>query len=71
MVKKKMYKRIQELKKKGYGKLEIGRKLRLDPATVRKYYNMSGDEYREYQLERCSLPAIDSNSLQTCQSLLQ
>ena len=52
MVKKKMYKRIQELKKKGYGKLEIGRKLRLDPATVRKYYNMSGDEYRKYQLER-------------------
>ena len=52
MVNKKMYKRIQELKKKGYGKIEIGRKLRLDPATVRKYYHMSGDDYRKYQLER-------------------
>ena len=51
MVNKKMYKRIQELKKKGYGKLAIGRKLKLDPATVRKYYHMSGEEYQRYQLE--------------------
>lgn len=51
MVNKKMYKRIQELKKKGYGKLAIGRKLKLDPATVRKYYHMSGEEYQRYQIE--------------------
>lgn len=50
MVKRKMYQKIQELKTKGYGKLAIGRKLKLDPATVRKYYSMSAEEYREYQI---------------------
>ncbi len=49
MVKGKMYQRIQDLKKKGYGKLEIGRELKIDPATVRKYYSMSIVEYRVYQ----------------------
>ena len=51
MVDKKMYQRIQDLKKKGYGKLAIGRSLKIDPATVRKYFNMSAKEYRKYQLE--------------------
>ena len=44
-----MYQRIQELKTKGYGKLAISRKLKIDPATVRKYYSMSAEEYRKYQ----------------------
>ncbi len=51
MVEGRMYKRIQELKKKGYGKLSIGRKLKLDPATVRKYYSMTPQEYRNYKRE--------------------
>lgn len=51
MVDRKMYQRIQDLKKKGYGKLAIGRNLKLDPATVRKYYSMIPEEYRTYQRE--------------------
>ncbi len=51
MVDRKMYQRIQNLKKQGYGKLEIGRKLKLDPATVRKYYSMYANDYLKYQKE--------------------
>ena len=54
MVNAKMFRKIQELKKRGYGKLAIGRKLNIDPATVRKYYNMKADEYHRYQLETLS-----------------
>jgi len=39
MVDRKMYQRIQSLKKQGYGKLAIGRKLKLDPATIRKNHS--------------------------------
>ncbi|GMT43271.1 MAG: transposase for insertion sequence element IS21-like protein [bacterium] len=51
MVESKMYRRIQDLKKRGYGKLAIGRNLKVDPATIRKYYAMSAEEYREYRIE--------------------
>jgi transposase len=43
-----MYKEIQKFKKKGYLKSEISRKMRIDPATAAKYYNMNEIEYREY-----------------------
>jgi len=48
MVKKKMYRKIKDLKKKGYGKIKIGKTLSLDPATVRKYFDMRMEEYTEY-----------------------
>jgi len=51
MVDRKMYQRIQRLKKQGYGKLAIGRKLKIDPATIRKYYSMDAEDYRKYQGE--------------------
>jgi len=54
MVNVKMFRKIQQLKKRGYGKLAIGRKLNIDPATVRKYYNMKTDEYHRYRLETLS-----------------
>lgn len=49
MVDRKMYQRIQSLRKQGCGKLAIGRKLKIDPATVRKYYPMDAETYRKYQ----------------------
>ena len=49
MVKGKMYHRIQDLRKKGYGKLAIGRELKLDPETVRKYFFMTAEAHRIYQ----------------------
>jgi len=48
MVNKKMYRRIQDLKKKGYGKSQITDRLKLDPATVRKYFHMEPEEYTSY-----------------------
>jgi hypothetical protein len=53
MVNRKMYRRIQELKNRGYGKSEVTKKLKLDPATVRKYYHMASEEFRAY-LEQTS-----------------
>jgi hypothetical protein len=51
MVNKKMYQRIQRLKKKGHGKFQIAKQLELDPATVRKYYQMNPDQYSDYLLK--------------------
>jgi len=51
MVRKNMYQEIQKLKKKGYLKSEISRKLKIDPETAAKYYGMSEEEYRAYALE--------------------
>ena len=51
MVTKSMYQEVLKLKKKGYLKSEIARKLNLDPETVAKYYRMSEAEYRGYALE--------------------
>ena len=49
MVKKKMYQKINKLKKRGKSKTEIASELSLDPATVRKYYQMVPDAYIHYQ----------------------
>jgi len=51
MVRKKMYKRIQKLKRNGCGKIKIAATLGMDPATVRKYYYMQPEEYNEYQID--------------------
>ena len=51
MMSKNMYQEIMKLKKKGYLKSEISRKLNIDPETVAKYYSMSEAEYRGYALE--------------------
>lgn len=51
MVTKSMYQEILKLKKKGYLKSEIARKLNLDPETVAKYYRMSEKEYRGYAIK--------------------
>ena len=48
MVKKKMYKRIQVLRRKGCSKTEIAAALKIDPATVRKYYSMEPPDYQRY-----------------------
>lgn len=48
MVNRKMYRQIQDLKKKGYGKNRIKRHLQLDAATVRKYFHMRPVEYNRY-----------------------
>jgi hypothetical protein len=49
-VSKNMYQQITKLKKKGYLKSEISRKLHIDPDTAAKYYSMSEAEYRGYTL---------------------
>jgi hypothetical protein len=51
MVRKKMYKRIQKLKRDGYGKTKIAEILNLDPATIRKYFSMQPEEYNKYQVD--------------------
>ena len=49
MVNKSMYQKIQTYKRQGFLKAEVCRKLKLDPETVAKYYDMSESEYLEYQ----------------------
>lgn len=49
MVDKKMYRKIQRMKKEGCGKNRIHKELDIDPATVRKYYHMEPLEYTAYQ----------------------
>jgi len=49
MIRTKMYKKIQEFKRLGYTKGEIGLELRLDPKTVAKYYGMDDAEYKAYR----------------------
>jgi len=44
-----MYQKIQTLKRQGFLKVQISRKLKLDPETVAKYYEMRESEYLEYQ----------------------
>lgn len=46
-----MYAEIQKLKKQGYKKQRAGRELKLDTKTVRKYWDMSEDEYVAQHLE--------------------
>ena len=51
MVGIKMYAEIQKLKAIGYKKQRAARELRLDTKTVRKYWDMTEDEYLSYMLE--------------------
>ena len=48
MVKKKMFERIQKLKKTGKNKKEIAQELGIDPGTVQKYYSMTDGQYHSY-----------------------
>ncbi len=45
MVKRRVYQKIQACKRRGLLKTEISRKLKLDPGTVAKYYDMDESEY--------------------------
>lgn len=49
MVKVKMYKQVQNLKRQGYSLRMIARELRLNRRTVAKYYSMNEEEYRSYR----------------------
>jgi transposase len=49
MIKKKMYKQIQDLKRKGYARKEIVSELEIDPKTVTKYSRMSEKEFESYR----------------------
>ena len=46
-----MYSEIQKLKKLGYKKQRAARQLGIDTKTVRKYWNMTDNEYITYHLE--------------------
>ncbi|MBA3064885.1 IS21 family transposase [bacterium] len=48
MVKRSMYHRIQNLKKKGFSKAEIMRATGLNKRTVMRYYRMDGEDYLRY-----------------------
>ncbi|RKY75762.1 hypothetical protein DRQ07_11370 [candidate division KSB1 bacterium] len=48
MVKRKMYKKIKQLKQKGYSKSKVSLELQIDRKTVIKYWNMSEEEYQDY-----------------------
>ena len=47
----KMYGKIQERKRLGYSQRLTAKELDLDRGTVRKYWDMSEDEYAEYRVE--------------------
>ena len=49
MVNKRMYQKIQACKGQGLFKAEIARKVKRDPGTVAKYYDMSEAGYLKYQ----------------------
>lgn len=49
MVKKSMYQRIQELKRKGFNISRISNQLKLNRRTVRKYFEMENSDFRDYQ----------------------
>jgi transposase len=49
MVKKKMFQEIQKLKKEGHNRSFISRELKIDRKTIRKYYNMTDNEFHIYQ----------------------
>ena len=43
-----MFAKIKELKQIGYKKLSVATELQIDVKTVRKYWDMTEDEYQEY-----------------------
>jgi len=49
MIKKKMYKQIQDLRRKGYTRKEIVSQLEIDPKTVTKYSRMVEKEFKSYR----------------------
>ena len=51
MVKKQMYMKIQELKRKGKSQRKISKELSLDRKTVAKYLSMTDEQYRQIQAE--------------------
>jgi len=51
MVNVKMYKQIQNLKRKGFSKTEIARKLTLNSRTTVKYLKMDEESFRFYRLQ--------------------
>lgn len=46
-----MYSEIQKLKALGYKKQRAARQLKVDTKTVRKYWNMTEDDYVSYLIE--------------------
>jgi transposase len=46
-----MYSRIQQFKDDGLTRLQASKKLNIDYKTVRKYWNMSPDEYANYKIQ--------------------
>jgi hypothetical protein len=66
MVNKKMFERIQKLKRVGKNKKQIAQELGIDPATVKKYYSMSDVQYQSYRqklLERTKLYSYFKNEI--------
>ena len=51
MVNIEMLQRIRDLKKKGYKKARAAREIGIDAKTVKKYWNMTDDDYIEYYEE--------------------
>lgn len=54
MVRKVMYQKILQLKLQGYPKAVIAEKLNIDRKTVRKYWQMSEEQFREYRRSHLS-----------------
>ncbi|MFH1941120.1 MAG: hypothetical protein ABIL68_03370 [bacterium] len=49
MIKKVMFKQVQEFRRQGYSKGAIGRTLKINPRTVAKYFSMEEEDYRTYR----------------------
>lgn len=49
MVKVKMYRKIQNLKRQGFSQQMTAKKLEVNPRTVAKYFSMDEEEYRNYR----------------------
>jgi transposase len=45
-----VYVKIQELKQKGYSQRQVKRQEGISRGTVRKYWEMSEDEYAQYRI---------------------
>lgn len=61
MVKVELFVEIQKLKRQGFKKLQAARNLNVDVKTIRKYWNMTYEDYKQYGNEclersRCMAP---------------
>ncbi len=54
MVKKAMYQKILQLKLQGYSQAGVAEKLNIDRKTVRRYWPMSEEQFREYRQSQSS-----------------